>query len=204
MGNRQQILWRIVAGVVGLLVVGFGLTVALRGDKKPVSAPVHHHHTQRANVNPKTGTRTVTKPPHPTTSATSEPLEMPVKGQIMANFGWQYSGKLNEWYYNPGVTIAAKPGTKVHAAWGGSVERVQSDPVNGMTVRVNDGNGFETVYQHLNRATVKAGQTVREGQVLGTVGSDNLYARQAGAHLDFEVDHNGTATDPVGYLHPSS
>lgn len=203
MGNRQQILWRIAAGVVGLLVVGFGLTMALRGEKKPVSAPVQHRRTHQAAVHPK-AKRGTAKPRHPASTATSEPLEMPVKGPIMANFGWQYSGKLNEWYYNPGVTIAAKPGTKVHAAWGGRVEAVRSDPVNGLTVRVNDGNGFETVYQHLNRATVKAGQIIREGQVVGTVGGADLYARQAGAHLDFEVNHNGAATDPVGYLHPSS
>ena len=129
---------------------------------------------------------------------------MPVSGKIKSAFGWQYSGALNEWYYNPGITIAAAQGHAVNAAWAGTVTQVTKEPHMGLTVTVNDGAGFDTVYGHLGQSSLKAGDVVRQGQPIGTVGGASLYSRQAGAHLDFQVYHGSTATNPMNYLHPSS
>jgi murein DD-endopeptidase MepM/ murein hydrolase activator NlpD len=129
---------------------------------------------------------------------------MPVSGKVQSGFGWQYSGALNEWYYNPGITIAAHKGAPVQAAWAGTVADVTREPHMGLTMTIRDGDGFNTVYGHLGKAVVKAGQTVRQGEVIGTVGAASLYSRTTGSHVDFQVYHGPTATNPVNYLHPSS
>lgn len=135
---------------------------------------------------------------------TAAPLMMPVSGKVESAFGWQYSGSLNEWYYNPGISIAAKTKTPVRAAWSGTVTQVAQVPHMGLSMTVNDGDGFETVYGHLGKARFKAGQSVRQGEVIGSVGSASLYSRQPGAHLDFQIFRGKTAANPMSYLHPSS
>ena len=205
MGNGQRTLWRILAGLLGVLVVGTGLTLAIRSERRAVSvkAELHHRHSK----NPRAAKEPVhPKTKHHSTAAlpTAKPLMMPVSGRVEADFGWQYSGAQNEWYYNPGITIAAQAGTPVKAAWAGTVERVQNVPQTGIEVMVNDGNRFETAYAHLAKAEVRVGQNLRQGEIVGTVGGSDLYAHQTGAHLDFQVYHAGLASNPVAYLHPSS
>lgn len=203
MGNSQKTLWRILAGVVGVLVVGTGLTLAIRSERRAVSVKAELHQ-QKAKKGRAPKRKRPTKSHQATVLPTAEPLMMPVNGRIQAGFGWQYSGAQNEWYYNPGITIAAKAGTPVKAAWAGTVERVQAQPATGVEVMVNDGGNFETAYAHLGKAKVRVGQSLHQGDVVGVVGASDIYAHQTGAHLDFQLYHSGLASDPVAYLHPSS
>ena len=67
----------------------------------------------------------------------------------------------------------------------------------GNYVKLDHGDGFETLYAHLASVTVKRGQRVRAGDVIGTMGNTgNSY----GAHLHFEVRERGERIDPVPYL----
>ncbi|CAB1128147.1 Peptidase_M23 domain-containing protein [Candidatus Hydrogenisulfobacillus filiaventi] len=138
--------------------------------------------------------------PHPTGAG----ILMPVTGTVAAGFGWQYSTALNQWYYNPGITIAAPAGRPVRAAWAGRVAGVTDTGPLGTQVVVDDGDGVRTVYGHLGRVDVHAGEAVRQGQVLGTVGGASLYSRQQRPHLDFGIYYGSTASNPLAYLHPSS
>jgi len=189
MANRQQTIMGVIAGII--VVAGGGWLVFSHRHAAPATGPISKVHT-------------VSTPKPATGGPTSAPLMMPVSGKLMSSFGWQYSGALNEWYYNPGITIAAQANQPVRAAWSGTVTQVTQEPHMGLTVTVADGDGFETVYGHLGNATVKAGDPVQQGQVIGTVGGSSLYSRQAGPHLDFQVYHGATATNPMNYLHPSS
>jgi len=204
MGNGQRTLWRVLAGVLGILVVGTGLTLAIRSERHAVSVKAELHHRHSKKVHRSKGHLPRIKNHSTVASPTSKPLMMPVNGRIETDFGWQYSGTQNEWYYNPGLTIAAQAGTPVKAAWAGTVERVQSDPQTGVEVVVNDGNRFETAYTHLAKAEVRVGQAIRQGDTVGTVGASDLYSHQAGSHVDFQLYHAGLASNPVAYLHPSS
>ena len=205
MGNGQRTLWRILAGVLGVLVVGAGATLAIKNfEHHTVSVKANLH--QRKGQSRRSGRRQKRTAPvkKAVPPPTATPLMLPVNGSIQANFGWQYSGALNEWYYNPGVTISAKAGRPVKAAWGGTVEKIASQPLTGVEVMIDDGDHFETAYVHLGKAEVKVGQTVSQGHVIGTVGGPDLYSHQAGAHIDFQIYHGGLASNPMGYLHVSS
>lgn len=192
MANRRNTMMGIAAGIV--VVGGAATLVATHRGTTTTTSPTSKTHS----TTPKNGGKTHSP------GASSAPLMMPTSGKIASDYGWQYSGALNEWYYNPGITIAAKAGAPVKGAWAGTVAEVTHEPHMGLTVTVNDGDGFETVYGHLGKSRVKAGATVRQGQVIGSVGGASLYSRNAGAHLDFQVYHGSTATNPMSYLHPSS
>ncbi len=67
----------------------------------------------------------------------------------------------------------------------------------GNCVKIKHNGGYETLYAHLDSVSVKNGQKVSKGQVIGYMGNTgNSY----GAHLHFEVRHNGTRINPTGYL----
>ncbi len=190
MPNRLTTIMGVVAGVV--VLGGAAAVVMLNRHPSPVTSSVSTPPVSSNNASTAAG------------GPTSAPLKMPVSGKVQSGFGWQYSGALNEWYYNPGITIAAHKGAPVQAAWAGTVADVTREPHMGLTMTIRDGDGFNTVYGHLGKAVVKAGQTVRQGEVIGTVGAASLYSRTTGSHVDFQVYHGPTATNPVNYLHPSS
>jgi murein DD-endopeptidase MepM/ murein hydrolase activator NlpD len=193
--------WSVLGLVAALVIVGGGAYLAANSHGSgPATARVTGPTARTRNPGPaRQGSgRTVE------TAPTTAPLAMPVAGTVEAPFGWVYSSYLGEWYYNPGVTLAAKQGTPVHAAWGGTVTAVGQKPYMGLTVQVNNGHGYSTVYGHLATVAVKAGQMVDQGQVLGTVGGQSLYSRQTGAHLDFQVNHNQTTINPESLVKGSS
>lgn len=67
----------------------------------------------------------------------------------------------------------------------------------GNCVKIDHGNGFATLYAHLNKVYVAYGQTVAQGQAIGYMGdSGNAY----GAHLHFEVRKDGKRINPTDYL----
>ncbi|MCL8208144.1 MAG: M23 family metallopeptidase [Actinomycetia bacterium] len=165
--------------------------------------PVHGRRTTATKPAP----THATKPSPPAAvppGATSKPLLMPVAGTVNPGFGWVYTSHLGEWYYNPGVTIDAPAGATVHAAWAGRVVGVGMAPTTGLTVTVDDGNQFRTVYSHLGTALVKDGAWVKQGDPIGTVGGPSLYSRQPGSHIDFQVYHQGQAVNPQEYERSSS
>jgi murein DD-endopeptidase MepM/ murein hydrolase activator NlpD len=195
MANRRLTLFGIIGGIA---VLGGGiLTFALtRGSVRPASGPIAHLQSPKGGIHRAKASSSANN--------TAAPLLMPVNGKVSNPFGWQYSGALHEWYYNPGLSISAKTGAPVHAAWGGVVAQVENVNHQGLTVTIKDGSQYETVYGHLDNARVKAGQMVKQGQTIGTVGGSSIYSHQPGSHLDFGVYHGSMATNPEGYLHPSS
>ncbi len=95
-----------------------------------------------------------------------------------------------------GTDIGAPGGTEIYAAHGGVVLTSESHWSYGNYVVVSRGDGITTLYAHMSRRAVKAGDTVSQGQVIGYVGSTG---RSTGNHLHFEVRVNGTRKDALKY-----
>jgi murein DD-endopeptidase MepM/ murein hydrolase activator NlpD len=92
-----------------------------------------------------------------------------------------------------GVDYAAPTGTPVYAAGNGKVIKTGYTPANGNYVFVKHGNTYTTKYLHLSKISVKRGQTVKQRQIVGAVGSTG-YA--TGPHLHYEFLVNGVHTNP--------
>ncbi len=92
-----------------------------------------------------------------------------------------------------GVDLRAAAGTPVHAAADGTVVLAADHFFSGRSVFVDHGGGLVTMYFHLATMKVAAGDEVRRGQVIGTVGSTG---RATGPHLHFGVRWLGARVDP--------
>ena len=71
------------------------------------------------------------------------------------------------------------------------------DGAYGNSVEIEHGGGIVTKYAHLQRATVKPGQWVKRGEVLGYIG---MTGRTTGPHLHYEVRLNGVPVNPMRYI----
>lgn len=100
--------------------------------------------------------------------------------------------------YHTGIDLAAPYGTPIVAAKAGQVEVAGWSSVGyGFHVVLDHGGGVETLYAHMSRIAVRAGQWVEAGQVIGYVGSTGW---STGPHLHFEVRVGGVARNPLAYL----
>jgi septal ring factor EnvC (AmiA/AmiB activator) len=139
---------------------------------------------------------TVTTPGSITTADLGN-LEWPVEGGIVYKFGRDTlpSGGIIRWN---GVGIAAGMGTPVKAVESGTVRLVGQFGTYGLTVVLEHGNGYYSVYSHLESAGVKLGASVSRGGVIGAVGGENS---DYGPHLHFEIrGENQVALDPATWL----
>ena len=119
---------------------------------------------------------------------------LPVHAPINSAFGMRKDPITGTQRFHKGVDIAAPAGTPVVAALPGKVVSAGYESGYGNTVLVEHEGGLRTRYGHLASFNVKAGDTVTSEDMLGKVGSTG---RSTGAHLHFEVIHNGTHVDPA-------
>lgn len=120
----------------------------------------------------------------------------PLEGRLSSPFGWRNIA-VNGNRFHAGVDIVANSGTPVAAARDGLVTRAGWWGTYGNVVVLDHGDGSETRYAHLSRVTVAAGDAVRQGDVVGAVGSTGA---STGPHLHFELRFDGRAVDPLQYL----
>jgi len=136
--------------------------------------------------------------PAPTiTTADLGRLDWPVDGALVYRFGRDTlpSGGVIRWN---GVGIQAPLGTAIRAVEGGTVRLVGQFGTYGLTVVLEHGNGYYSIYSHLQAATVKLGDAVAKRQTIGSVGGQNS---DYGPHLHFEIrGENQQALDPASWL----
>jgi len=99
--------------------------------------------------------------------------------------------------FHHGIDIGADYGANIVAAASGKVIMAEKTSGYGRVVKIDHGRGIVTVYGHASQLLVKAGQTVKKGDVIAKVGSTG---RSTGPHLHFEVLLYGTTVDPLKYL----
>ena len=118
--------------------------------------------------------------------------------------GYRYCSR---WYggNHKGVDICAAAGTPIYASAGGTVTKAGYNKAGagtgyGYSIIISHGNGYTTVYAHCLSLVVHAGQTVKQGQLIGYVGSTG---RSSGNHCHFEIRRNGSYIAPQNVFNRS-
>lgn len=100
--------------------------------------------------------------------------------------------------YHKGVDIAAPKGTSILAAASGRVSLVKYGNTGyGYYLKVDHGNGVETLYAHNSEILVEEGEWVEQGQEIAEVGCTG---RSTGNHLQFEIRLDGKTVNPQSYI----
>ncbi|MDR0465875.1 MAG: M23 family metallopeptidase [Deltaproteobacteria bacterium] len=127
----------------------------------------------------------------------SMPTVWPVEGFISSPFGVRYSSFSGRGEFHKGLDIRARPGTPIIAPGRGVVTMAGGDGAYGLSVEIQHSRTILTKYGHLQRITVREGQQVRRGDVVGFVGSTG---RSTGPHLHYEVKIGGVQVNPMRYI----
>ena len=139
--------------------------------------------------------------PEPANTAVEQGCILPLKGEVINPFSGDKvvkSKTLDQWCMHTGVDISAAIGTPVKAMSAGVVKEVFDDTQMGTQVKIEHPNGLISYYANLKPAvTVKVGQSVKLGDVIGEVGETAANERADGEHLHFGVMQNGEWIDPV-------
>lgn len=128
----------------------------------------------------------------------------PVEGEVIKEFAKDnliYSETLEEWITHTGIDIKADRTTVVKAIADGTVKSIKNDPRYGLTVTIEHNDGYTSVYSSLLSAEfVKEGETVTQGQTIGTVGNSAVFEVAEDNHLHFELLKDGSNINPEIYL----
>ena len=122
---------------------------------------------------------------------------LPSSSPITSGYGWRWHPILRQSRRHEGVDFDATYNDPVWAAHSGVVETASYSKGFGRYIVINHGDGFTTLYAHLNSRNVRSGEKVQQGQTIGEVGSSGL---STGPHLHFEVRVNNVIRDPKNYL----
>ena len=117
-------------------------------------------------------------------------------GVMRSGFGFRRHPILGYSRMHTGIDWTAPHGTPIFAAGNGIVEKADWESGYGKYVRIRHNNGYQTAYGHLTAYArgIEAGARVRQGQVIGFVGSTGL---STGAHVHYEILVNGRFVDPM-------
>ena len=99
--------------------------------------------------------------------------------------------------FHYGVDLAAGMNTEIYATKSGTVTGATYGEANGYYVTINHGDGYSSIYAHMTNYVVSAGDSVKQGQLIGYVGTTGW---STGPHLHFEILYNGSNVNPMNYI----
>lgn len=191
------------------------------------SAPVLSQPSQSPDVSPSqpsspAPSQAVSQAPSPSALVTAEPEQTssaqplqspkpaplvftwPAKGSILTPHSVEtllYDETMLDWRIHEGLDIAAAIGTRVLAAAAGTVTEIGEDDLMGVTVRIDHGDGLESVYSNLAAGpSVEVGERVYTGDVIGMVGNTAVVEVGRDPHLHFAMYQDQFPVPPEDYL----
>ena len=215
-----------ICGCLCLLAVGAGVTYRAF-DRKPVESvdfadaerPVTAVQTptidqailnrnQQSNDPGEAPEAEEKTPVKETEGKTAKPVfAYPVEGEILLPYSIDhaiYDPTLDQYHTNASISLSAEQGTEVKAAADGVVKEIKEDAETGMTIVLEHAENWLTTYGQLEKTVkVKEGDTVKQGQTIGSVAAPTKYGVALGTHLEFAMEQNGEPKDPTENLKES-
>lgn len=129
--------------------------------------------------------------------ALGELVAWPVRGPLSSYFGYRPNPFTGIRQFHNAIDIVAPEGTPVRSAMDGRVADTGYNAIYGNYVILTHPEGYQTLYGHLSKISVKRGASVQQGTILGAVGTTGY---STGPHLHFSVFKKGSAVDPLKLL----
>ncbi len=124
-------------------------------------------------------------------------LCLPVSGRIEERFGEKTDPEFKTKTFQKGIDLRGRKGDKVRSVYSGQVVYADWFRGYGNLVIIDHGSNYYSLYAHLDRIDAAAGQAVKRGDALGTVGETGSLK---GAYLYFELRHHSEAINPELWL----
>lgn len=125
------------------------------------------------------------------------PSRWPVRGAVNSEFGARSSPWTRNPEFHSGIDIGVPPGTPVHTPSAGAVVFAGDHGDRGLMVLVDHGHDVRSHYGHLSKVSVRTGQWVERGVVVGFTGNTG---RSTGPHLHYEILVKGRSVNPRAFL----
>lgn len=123
----------------------------------------------------------------------------PTTGVYCDDFGLRFHPILKIKRMHNGIDVITHIGTPVYASGGGTVSFAGRRGGLGLTLEIDHGFGYKTIYGHLSKIDVKKGQVVKRGDFICETGNSGELS--TGPHLHYEVRHNGVALNPYNFIY---
>lgn len=185
--QRKKIIMNYVyATLVALLVIACAVTIAMTANAK-----------SKPNGNIGGGNGDV-----PVANTTYiVPMKNATIQKDYSNTELQFNDTMKQWEIHKAIDFLAGDETNVFAVADGTVSNVYTNYLEGTVVEIAHKNGIVSVYKSLaSEVSVKTGDKVSAGQVIGTASETMSQELNSGKHLHFEMLSNGTKVDPNNYL----
>jgi murein DD-endopeptidase MepM/ murein hydrolase activator NlpD len=127
----------------------------------------------------------------------STPSIMPTAGWLSSPFGYRDDPFTGVRTMHWGIDISTNMDNPIVTTADGIVLKVLTDKILGRYVTISHGYGYTTVYGHMNRFAVKAGQKVKRGDIIGYIG---MSGKAKGPHVHYEVRRDGKRVNPWDYF----
>lgn len=130
-------------------------------------------------------------------------LSWPITGNVLLPYSTEatvYFETLDQYRTNPGILIEAQENASVKAVKQAKVTEIKNSAEYGQTVCMDLGSGYTAMYGQMKELTVKAGDTVEKGQVIGKVAAPTSYYTLEGTNLYFQMEKDKKSIDPGKYL----
>ncbi|MCC7005981.1 MAG: M23 family metallopeptidase [Ottowia sp.] len=166
----------------------------------PTFSPILNNIAQRINFDATRFNQLETRLAARQLQSLSNPRQMATMSIIASNtsaFGWRHDPLTGLRTFHEGIDIAAPEGRPIMAVAPGKVISAKLHAGYGLAIDIDHGNGIMTRYAHVSYFAVQAGDHVKTGQIIGSVGRSG---RVTGAHLHFEIRIDGVAQNPEHFL----
>lgn len=129
--------------------------------------------------------------------------KIPVENAVVTTkYEFAHNETLGQYRVHQGIDFEGKAGDSVCAVLDGTITEVVTDSTIGENyVTISHANGVTSTYKYINaKDGLKAGNTVKRGENIGTIAAAGGYELKQGEHLHFEMSVNGKSADPETYL----
>lgn len=201
--NRAVYLSSIV--ILLALAVVLAITAATNRAKKSDTTPPDDTVQTLPNETPSTDEAPTGGSPDAPSSTVPE-MTLPVSGKLakVHNADLQvFSQTMQDFRVHLGIDIATAENAEVFAAANGTVQKIWEDPMMGWSVAIAHSGDCVTVYKNLSKEMapeICEGATVRQGQLLGTVGDSAMIEIADEPHLHMEMTVKGLQVNPLDYF----